>query len=382
MTALVPLFGLVIDAVDGVVDTRLEVAVLAIAVGLIVFGILMSIAEFFRPQRLKQSRGMLTLGTGILLAFASIFVPLTGAYFSLPPRQDATPVAVTSGQAAPTPDAGSEFLAVFNQVIQVISDATGLSFDEVLTRLDQGQTVASLVSEHQGDLDQVINDITKIMQDFVRTLVTQNRIDPFRATAGIAGMEVVVRYAVNNDLSSLRRAGEEELGNTNATIELTPGEGTPKPSFFGFLTTSFTPSTSQEPALTTTSPAVTSTSTLLPTVTPPPTSQPSATRTPRPTATATRTRVHYMTPTPTLTETLPSPCVAVANFNVNLREKPSLDANLVVTIPYETVVNVFGRNEDSTWWFAEYEGQAGWIKGEFITLTSSCSKLPVRPVPR
>jgi uncharacterized protein YraI len=66
------------------------------------------------------------------------------------------------------------------------------------------------------------------------------------------------------------------------------------------------------------------------------------------------------------------------NFNVNLRETPSTESALVTTIPFEAAVNGFGRNDDSTWWFVEYNGSAGWVKAEFVTAVASCSFLTVR----
>jgi uncharacterized protein YraI len=66
------------------------------------------------------------------------------------------------------------------------------------------------------------------------------------------------------------------------------------------------------------------------------------------------------------------------NFNVNMREAPDLEAELVATIPYESAIPLYGRNDNSTWWFAQYDGEAGWISGEYILLTSACAQLPVR----
>ncbi len=120
----------------------------------------------------------------------------------------------------------------------------------------------------------------------------------------------------------------------------------------------------------------TATPSLTPTVTL--TETPTITRTPRPTATATATRYQFVTRTPQPTQTLPTPCLALTKFNVNLRAAPSLDAELVLTIPFDNTVSLFGRTEDSAWWYGEYEGQAGWISGEFLTLTASCDRLPER----
>ena len=113
------------------------------------------------------------------------------------------------------------------------------------------------------------------------------------------------------------------------------------------------------------SPTVTGTAT--------PTPQPSATSAP----TATPTRVRYMTPTPSTTPTLFPVCGAVAEYNVNLRAHPSLDAAIVNVIPYQSVVEIAARDLDGAWWFARYEGEWGWLDGRYITLDTDCSQAPV-----
>lgn len=114
----------------------------------------------------------------------------------------------------------------------------------------------------------------------------------------------------------------------------------------------------------------TPTPTFTPTITP--------TRKPRPTITSVATRFQFVTRTPFPTATLPNPCLALANYNVNLRAKPEADADVLATIPYNNTVTLFGRNADSSWWYGEYEGKSGWVKGEFISPSSSCADLPER----
>lgn len=118
----------------------------------------------------------------------------------------------------------------------------------------------------------------------------------------------------------------------------------------------------------------TPTTTATPTVTPSPT----ITRTPRPTDTASPTRFVFVTRTPEPTATLPSPCLALALYNVNLRAEPSLDAAVKVTIEFDNTITLFGRSENSEWWYGSYDGQDGWVKGEFLDLSASCDKLPAR----
>lgn len=116
----------------------------------------------------------------------------------------------------------------------------------------------------------------------------------------------------------------------------------------------------------------TPTPTFTPTITP--------TRRPRPTITPVATRFQFVTRTPLPTATLPNPCMALANYNVNLRAKPEADADVLATIPYNNTITLFGRNVDSSWWYGEYDGQVGWVKGEFISPSTSCGNLPERAV--
>ncbi len=127
---------------------------------------------------------------------------------------------------------------------------------------------------------------------------------------------------------------------------------------------------------TSTPPGPTSTAAVSPSPTPTP--SPTLTRTPRPSATPTPTRFVFLTRTPEPTATLPNPCLARTLYNVNLRAEPSLDAAIIMTIPFDITVTLFGRTQDSQWWFGKYEDQAGWLKGEFLDLSASCAALPPR----
>jgi hypothetical protein len=111
-----------------------------------------------------------------------------------------------------------------------------------------------------------------------------------------------------------------------------------------------------------------------------PTLTTTATPTERPTqpATSTPTRWVYSSATPLPTATLPTPCLATTDYNLRLRAEPDREAETLVVIPFSTTITIYGRNEGSTWWFAQYEDQAGWVDGEFITRSVSCDELPVQ----
>lgn len=113
-----------------------------------------------------------------------------------------------------------------------------------------------------------------------------------------------------------------------------------------------------------------------------PTLGPSATPTLALTSTATATPTPSPTMTPTLTTSTPSPtlvdCQLVTNYNVNLRAAPDSAADVLLTIPFNTSVSAFGRNQDSTWWLVSYEGQTGWLSDNYVTGETSCLNLPAQ----
>lgn len=115
--------------------------------------------------------------------------------------------------------------------------------------------------------------------------------------------------------------------------------------------------------------------TLAPTITPNPTL--TATMSPRPSERP--TRVSYQTPTPSATPTVNAICGAVVNYNLNLRRSPSLDAEVLLVIPYETIIAVAARTVDGTWWFVAYDGSWGWVDVNYISLDTDCSNAPVLP---
>jgi hypothetical protein len=375
LVVFLPLIALALEALEtsGAAADQDRSLLLAAIFG--IFGFILIVIELFRPQRLRQSRGLLTIFSALLLGIASLLIPFLIAYFSFvpdssqPQPQNSSIASKTSMTS--TPDEGETFLTVFGSVINVVAEESDLSNDEVLSALDGGQTVADIVSANGGNLDTVVDQITVIMQDFLRELMQQNRLDRIRGAAGIASMRLVVEYAVNNDLGSLTRSGQE---NADGTTEPTLGEGTPRESYFSFLTTTMTPEETSD----TENLEGTLAASDVATITALPTSRPTQTRTPRPTATATPTRELFSTRTPSPTPTLPSPCLLLPLYNVNLRETPALDAPLILTVPYETALNAYGRNEDTSWWYVEYEGSAGWVKAEYVSATSSCELLPVR----
>ncbi len=382
LTALLMLVAMIQAGMDGLPNPTVDRLVFALGGVILLFGLVLTAIEFFRPQRLKQSRGLLALFSGLLLLIASVAVPFASVYIALPADRPSTaqadgllPVEVSDTN---TPEISAEqqarFEAVLTSLLNIVSEETGLDLDGVLSALDNGQTIAQLVENNDGSVDRVINDVTDLFIEQIQISLDKGEISRMDAASAITFARVGISLAVNNDIRSLARMGQEEAGDTVEDIDI-PDENE---SFFAFLTTTATPAHAETDANTVVAQAPAATETPRPTVTQTPTVTPSPSRTPRPSPTATNTRQLYVSPTPTHTPTLPNPCLAVMNYNVNMRAEPNLDAELLTTVPYEAVVNVYSQNEDSTWWYAQYEEAVGWLSGEFIQLTSSCRLLPVR----
>jgi uncharacterized protein YraI len=70
---------------------------------------------------------------------------------------------------------------------------------------------------------------------------------------------------------------------------------------------------------------------------------------------------------PAATECQPS---VTANLNANVRSGPSTDDGAVGALMNGDSAAVLGRNEDSTWWYIDYEGSEAWIAASVVT--SSC----------
>lgn len=409
---LAPFAALVKMGIDGQSDALLNGASFVLAGMLFVSGLIITLLEALRPPRLRGSRGILMIGGALLLGVSSVLVPYMAEYIALDatlvssPITFNTPVNVVVNSEESTPAAATMpagtldatqialatqeyfrpiFDELFNDIYAIIGRETGLGLDAILTALDQGESIAQLVEANDGDMEGMIADITARLRETITSLAQQGVIPRLQAAFFLSQLEVAVRFSVENDVRTLLNSvtGEQRVetnGADTGDVTSIANQATPSGtsgSLFAFLTVTATPSGAEVETAGGSS-TLTPLPTLMATLTLTPSPTPSPSRTPRPTATPTNTRALFVRPTATATPTLPSPCVALMNYNVNMRREPDSESELIVTIPYETAITAFGRDEDSEWWFAEYEGQAGWIKGEFITTTASCEKLPVR----
>jgi hypothetical protein len=351
LVALVALAALIVNNLEAAPLFLVETAVFALAGLLIVLGILLLLFERRRPERLKQSRGLLSLGIGLLLVIANIGVPFIAAYTLLAVQPSPTPTPLTAA-AVPTSRATQtgeqRARSVFSAVLKLLAEQTGLDEDTIVRRLDKGDTIADLAQETGANPEAIVKGVSDIMRAEIRKLSAENRMNSVQAALVISQMEGIVRLGLNRSFRDSR------LGQFL-------GRGTPEAPTLAVGSTT-TPALAASPT---------------PSRTPFPTFTPTLSRTPAPSPTPSATRFRFVTSTPAPTATLPDPCLALTRYNVNLRKTPDLKAERLATIPFNTSVTLFARSADSTWWLAKYDDQTGWLKGEFLNVSNSCARLPV-----
>jgi hypothetical protein len=378
LATLLTVAALMINMTGDVPDPLVNNWALVLGVILIVSSVVIIIVELFRPERLKGSRGLLGLFGGVMIAFSTFTVPFVSTYFDIRAdlrNADANPVGTPVAQAEVTEELDPTQAAqvrqreraafLFNAIRAVITAELDLEDDVILRELEMGRPLADLIRENGGDIERVIDGITEVMSTSIRESVELGEISPIQAALILSQMENFVRIAANSDLSQL----ESRFGGA------TPMPGTPTDmSLIGALTG--TPDAT-DAALESTQAAPSATPILSET----PTRTETLTRTPRPTNTPFPTRQRYATRTPLPTATLVTPCLANVEYNLRLRSTPEQidppNDNTLLVIPFATVIELYGKSEDGLWWLTIYDGQRGWVVGEFMTISAACDRIPV-----
>ncbi len=74
----------------------------------------------------------------------------------------------------------------------------------------------------------------------------------------------------------------------------------------------------------------------------------------------------------------PAALEVLTYYNTNLRDSYTSDANVLATIPYDTVLDVQGRTDDSNWLMVTFEDQSGWVYAPILNFASGdVETLPV-----
>lgn len=372
---LLPVTALLMDNTGEARFDLLEQSLFLLIIPLFITSIAFTVIEGFRPQGWRQSRGVFGMGLALILLSANFSFSFVSNFFQSTRPQPRIPTPVNALTIGQDPcDFEVLFNVLTNELFDLISEYSGLTPEELAVEFERSgaKTLGELVSENDQDPDAFADDLIGLFDELIDDAVGNDCFSPLEGAAARAFIAPQLRELADADFDTLIQGftGGGFFGggggqSDDTVVELSEAElqGT-RAALAAFI-----------PTL--------AAGTDLPTVTPTPTitltPTPTITRTPRPTATPLPTIERFMTSTPTLTPTLPNPCLATANFNVNMRDFPDLDeSDILITIPWQSAFQVFYSNLDRTWWFGQFEGEAGWISAEFISLTRNCDDLPQR----
>jgi hypothetical protein len=313
----------------------------------------------------------LGLGAAALLVLGSITTPL---FLSLIPGSTSSG---TQSTGATVQTDGS--------LQTVLTEQTGLSFEDIQTQMESGTSLAALVEAHGGSTEAVTNALTQAINQAVEAgTIPQQMLDRMGGDGAAVAAQIV-----NGDLPP-QMAGRV-LGTFTGQGTAPGGFGGNPPSGelpsdapaggFGAPPDGFDPANMPElpdiEAAASAAPASDSNQAA---------SAESEVASPTPTIDSTPTEIvpvvivptdlpTAIPATPTATQE-PATCSLVINFNLNLRAQPDSEGELITTIPFGSVVQTTGQN-DSGWWQVSYDRQTGWVSGEYVTPGTGCESLAV-----
>jgi hypothetical protein len=363
--------GLLVDNLRNARFDLQEQLTFLVLIPTLIIHIGITILELTRPQGLKQSRGLFTLGMTVLLIVATLsfnVVSLVVEQSSTAVARRPTPVNVTPDFADPCSQAAIASSAT-SRFFALISQETGLDREELVDAFSEDGTVsvATLVEQNGRDPEQLVELLKAYVDELLLGLVADECIPPIARPLALTQIEPIVEDAVYNDFDTLIQ-GFAALGGGGDNTTIT---GTPSSADLDATRRALIAQIPTEDTRPTATPSLTPTATLTPT--------PTITRTPLPTLSPTPTRERFVTATALPTATLPNPCLATADFNVNMRDFPSTTESAILqNIPFGENLAVYAPNDDQTWWYGEYNGIAGWVSDEFISVTRACLSLPAR----
>lgn len=386
--ALMPVVALLLDNMSEARFDTLEELLFLLIIPLLIIHIGLTVIDLVRPKRRRSGRGILGVGIAVLLLIATIsynlsaqFIELAGDEVVLRP----TPINEQPRDYDPcqTDILGTEIL---NIVLNNIAVDANIDRDDLLDRfVNDGQTTfGQLVRANGGEPTQTVEKMVQDFRQFVaETAAICEQPDGEGQQLDAANLNVITIFVRSFLLQAVEWPFDEFLENTEQVMGSLPGAGGDDTEDEPILQATANSTQLQETraALVAAIPSVDAPQTATPTATPTitPSYTPTVTRTPVPTFSPTPTRERFVTATPTATATLPNPCLGTALFNVNMRTLPNLEeSEVVITIPFEALITIYGPNEDRTWWYGQYEGEDGWISDEYIRVNAACDDLPPR----
>ncbi|MEL6525710.1 MAG: hypothetical protein AAFQ07_08370 [Chloroflexota bacterium] len=105
-------------------------------------------------------------------------------------------------------------------VLEVVSEATGLTNVEILQQVRDGSTLAEVIGTTDADLDTVIEDVTTALTERIETALAEDRITQERADEMLENLPTLVDTTFNTvpDFENRRGRGD---GNRNRAGNLT-----------------------------------------------------------------------------------------------------------------------------------------------------------------
>jgi hypothetical protein len=86
------------------------------------------------------------------------------------------------------------------------------------------------------------------------------------------------------------------------------------------------------------------------------------------------------TPAPTLESAVPGGAsITVLDLKgiLNVRSGPNVAYKVMTTIEPGQTFPVIGRNETGEWWKIEFDGQVGWVIGNFVEFSGDLESVPI-----
>lgn len=201
---LLPLAALIADNRARGVWDRSEWALFAVALLLLLGGLVLLAVERRRGQPVRRGRGLRVTLTGLMLSVIVAGVPVLAAASGLRGTDTA------SDPAEAELSTYDRALNIFDRVTLLVGEEAELDAETVALRLDEGVPVARLVRESDGDLERVVQGISAILTEQVEILAASGDMNETAAAIAIAQMENVVRIGVEAELAGLLERFEPE----------------------------------------------------------------------------------------------------------------------------------------------------------------------------
>jgi hypothetical protein len=369
-TALVAPLAALILIQDATVRSSLVNNLALNAIVVFVGSILILVIERRKPMRTaNRSYGRLGVGLGVMIAILALTYPILISATVVAQTANLDGVNITRADTSTiqnvsqTSDIYTQSSSAFSEVLSV---QTGLTSEELTTQLQSGNSVADLVTVHNGDPDVVITAAATAIDD----LKTQGGMPAqMLVNLGEDTSEVATQYVqgelderaqlfltsllVSGGMPSFPQNGQNPPPDANGTPIALPNQADAASVLTGQFASVPTAESTQSIATPT---EVTIRPTLI--------SFPSATPTPLPTQVSAEATQETST------------CTVTPIYNLNLRDQPNTNGAIYLSIPFGTPVMATGRTA-SDWYSVTYNGQPGWVSGEYLSVVSDCADLVI-----